>query len=346
MIDKKYFGAIAGEKFYEYTLTSENIQLTVTDLGAHLTKLLVKDRKGQYRDVVLGFDTVEAYANNTDTYFGAIVGRNCNRIAGARFVLENQTYQMPKNEGDNNLHSGPNGYQLRGWQLEEKDEKENKVIFSLLSSNGDQGFPGKLQLKLTYQLLDDTVIIKYVGTSDATTIFNPTNHSYFNLNGHDSGDVLNHELQLQAAFYTPVKDAKSIPTGEILAVKGTPFDFTSAKKIGRDIQLKDQQLSFGRGYDHNFVVTAEIGEPFAVVYGPLSGIEMTVTTDLPGVQFYSGNFLQGNLGKQGATYPKCGGFCLETQYFPNSINTPSFVSPVLEKNSTKITETTYHFSVR
>lgn len=346
MIKKEIFGKINSEKYYSYTLINENLRLTVSDMGAHITHLWVKDRYGNFRDIVLGFSSLKEYSQNTKTYFGATVGRSCNRIANASFTLEGKTYKVKNNEGGNNLHSGPNGYQLRKWDVSEIDERKNQLTFTLISPSGDQGFPGTLIFHLTYQLTENAVVIKYEGISDSTTIFNPTNHSYFNLNGHNSGTILNHELKISADFYTPIENNNAIPTGEILRVENTPFNFKKFKKIGAEIDAVHPQLQFGNGYDHNFVITGSKKKPFASVKSLKSGIRMDIYTNLPGVQFYSGNLLNGDLGKDGMNYKKRSGFCLETQYFPNSINTPTFQSPVLLKNTFKKSQTKYVFIVQ
>lgn len=332
---------------YRYTLTNKNgMGICVSNFGALLLEVLVEDRNGRKKDVVLGYDSFEEYQKNTNTFFGATVGRNANRTEGAVFRLNGKTFRMNANEGENNLHSGSNGYQIRLWKTDRLED--DRVVFSLESPDGDQGFPGNLQVKVSYSLSDENEIkISYEGISDKDTVFNMTNHSYFNLGGHNSGNVLSHRLQLCSQFYTPVKDSASIPTGEILSVKHTPMDFTEAKEIGRDIEADFEQLRFTGGYDHNFVLNKPRGvlEQFAEIFCPETGIKMTAFTDLPGVQFYAGNFLAGEKGKRGAVYGRRDGFCLETQYFPNGVNEPAFACGFLRAGEKVNTQTIYRFEV-
>lgn len=343
---KTYFGKVNENKSaYLYTLSNRNgIEMTVSDFGAVLTRLLVPDIQGRKRDIVLGYESLAGYQKNTDTYFGSTVGRNANRIAGARFELDGRMYRMPANEGENNLHSGPSGYQLRLWEAEKTEEEKNTITFLLHSPDGDQGFPGKLDLRVAYTLTEENEIrITYEGCSDADTVFNPTNHSYFNLGGHDFGSILSHELTLFADRYTPVTDSASIPTGELAQVAGTPMDFRKGKPIGQEIDSDFEQLRFTGGYDHNFVLCGETGKmkKAARVSCKESGITLEVETDLPGIQFYAGNFLKDETGKCGVVYRKRNGFCLETQYFPNAINEPAFASPVIKAGEKRETQTIY-----
>lgn len=333
------FGKIA----YTYTFENEKgMRLTVSDLGATLLNLWVNDREGNRQDVVLGFDTLAAYEENTDVYFSATIGRSANRIAQAVFEIDGVSYALEKNDGDNHLHGGSDGYQLRLWQVKEIDEALKKITFTLKSPDLDQGYPGELTLDVTYQLTEDAVVITYRGQSDQSTIFNPTNHSYFNLNGHQSGSIEQHQLQIHADFFTPVKDAQAIPTGERQAVANTPMDFRQLHAIGDAIGVDDAQLHYGKGYDHNYVLNPN--QPIqARLVGDQSGITMEMTTDLPGVQLYTGNFLANHPGKGGITYPFRSGVCLESQYFPNAINEPSFDSPLLTAGEEKVTTTTYRF---
>lgn len=344
-VKKETFGCTqAGKEISLYTLTnSQGIRLTVSDFGAVITHLLVPDKTGISRDVVLGFDSLEAYEKNDAIYLGAMIGRNANRIAGARFELANQEYQLVQNDGENNLHSGPNGYHMRPWEVKEMDETLNKITFILHSLDGDQGYPGELTLEVSYQLQENGVAITYQAKSNETTIFNPTNHSYFNLNGHDAGSILNHRLQLFASGYTPMKPIGSIPTGAIEPVETTPFDFRNEKEIGREIAEVNDQLRYAKGYDHNFVLDNP-EEMAAKLIGDQSGIVMNVTTNMPGVQLYTGNFISPTLGKNGVTYDFREGVCLETQYFPNAINETNFISPILERNQPVTYWTTYSFA--
>jgi aldose 1-epimerase len=339
---KKQISTLNGAPIYRYTFENDYVKVSFMNLGAVLTNLWVKDKYQKKRDVVLGYQDIKQYEKNTNTYFGSTVGRCCNRTANAAFQIEDHQYNLGKNDGLNNLHSGPDGYQLRVWTEQEYNEQQNKVTFALLSEEGDQGYPGELAIEVTYTLLPDGISISYSGLASAKTLFNPTNHSYFNLNGHGSGSILTHQLQLNASAYTPIA-AGSIPTGEIVPVKDTPFDFTIPKEIGSRINDDDGQLKLGQGYDHNFVLD-QIKQPFATVAAAESGITMRVATDRPGVQFYSGNFLEAEPGKAGQTYHYREGFCLETQYFPNAINEPNFPSPLIEANEQVDTITSYRFT--
>lgn len=353
-MNRTVFGAAEGaQKVSLFTLKNRNgMEITMSDLGAVLTRVIVPDQEGHPRDVVLGYESPEEYRKNTNTYFGATVGRNSNRLEGAAVTLEGKVYHMTPNEGENNLHSGPDGYQIRMWDVKETAEDRNEVTFVLESPDGDQGFPGNLKLEVTYALTDENEIrITYKGVSDAETVFNPTNHSYFNLGGHDSGTILNHVLTLMADSYTPVRDSASIPTGEKADVTGTPMDFRQGKAIGLDIDADFQQLQYTGGYDHNFVINQNAVSDdsttglyrAAVVVCSESGITMEVDTDRPGVQLYAGNFLKEEPGKGGVKYGKRCGFCLETQYFPNAANEPAFASPIIKANEPCVTETVYRF---
>ncbi|AJG25243.1 aldose epimerase [Streptococcus iniae] len=331
-----------------FTLSNtKGTQVDVTNLGATITRFLTKDKKGQLRDIVLGYDPIEAYFKNTNTYFGATVGRSANRLAGARFTLNENQFQIPQNEGENNLHSGPNGYQIRLWDVASYQESDSAISFMLNSPDGDQGYPGNLAITVGFKLSEDNeLLITYKGVSDKDTLFNVTNHSYFNLNGHESGSIEKHSLQLLADAFTPIVDSHSIPSGEIRPVDGSAFDFRKPKEIGKDISSKDQQLHFAGGYDHNWVLnTPSMEEPFAIAVGDTSGIKLEAYTTLPGVQFYSGNFLDGDMGKDHHHYQKRQGFCLETQYFPNAINIEGFASPLLKAGQEICTQTKYKVSI-
>lgn len=343
MKQEKFGVAETGEEVFLYTFENkQGMKMTVSNIGAILRNLWVADKDGQLQDVVFGFDTLEEYEANDDLYLGATIGRNANRIDQARFELNGKEYQLAQNDGMNNLHSGKEGYQLRVWEVKAIDEAQNSITFSLNSPDGDQGYPGDLKLEVTYQLNEEGILIKYVGTSCEDTVFNPTNHSYFNLNGHQSGNILAHHLQMDASQFTPMIDSQSIPTGEILPVQDTPMDFTTGKTIGQDIEEDYEQLVFAKGYDHNFVLDTK-SEVFATLTGDQSGIVMKTATDLPGVQLYTGNFIVESQGKESSVYKYRGGMCLETQYFPNAINEANFVTPLLEKNKTFETWTTYTF---
>lgn len=330
-VEKKLLGTCkCGQEVFLYTISNPNgCKASVMNYGAILVKLLVPDRKGELRDVVLGFDRLEDYYDN-GSFFGSTVGPNANRIEGASFTLEGVTYLLDANDGSNNLHSHrEEGYHKRYWEAVEED---NGVTF-LLEDDRTMGFPGKKQIRVTYTLDDaNRLQIHYQGRSDENTVINLTNHSYFNLEGHQAGSIEDHILELSASYFTPVA-AGGIPTGEICPVKDTPFDFRTPKRIGEEINSDCAQLRLTGGYDHNWVL-----EPadesrgkvrrFARVTAPSSGITMNVYTDLPGVQFYAGNFIEEETGKDGSVYKKRQGFCLETQYFPDSVHKPEFPSVI------------------
>lgn len=332
--------------FGEATLyTFENksgMVMEVTDFGATLYSLLVPDKEGNLCDVVLGYDTPKEYMGESNTGFGATIGRNGNRIGKATFTLNGKTYQLEKNNNENNLHSGLNYYHHRMWEV--KEVTDSSITFSLHSPDGDQGFPGTFDVDVTYTLTDENELkIDYYGIPQEDTVVNMTNHTYFNLNGHASGDVLEQEVWMDADAFTAT-DKELIPTGEIVNVEGTPMDFRVKKAIGRDIDADYEALIFGGGYDHNWCLNNK--GKFAKVIemsSALSGITMEVYTDLPGVQMYSGNFLEKEVGKQGIVYHKRAGICFETQYYPDAINHENFPSPVCKKGEEYKTTTIYKF---
>lgn len=330
-----------------YTFTNASgASMSVCDFGALLVSVKVPDREGVLTDVVLGYDDVASYQANT-CFFGAVIGRSGNRIADAKFTLNGEEYHLTPNENGNNLHSNPAGYHDRFWEV--KEVTDQSVTFHLDSPDKDQGFPGNFDVCVTYSLTDDnTVQIHYQGSCDQDTVANMTNHSYFNLGGHDSGSVESQVLKLNADAYTPVIDSASIPTGEIASVKGTPMDFTTAKTIGQDIEADFEQLRFTGGYDHNFVLNDQNQgvRVMAEAYCEKTGIAMEASTDCVGVQFYAGNFVTAQTGKGGAHYDKRSGFCLESQYYPNAVNMPEFPSPVLKCGKKYDTTTAYRFFVK
>lgn len=332
-----------GEAATLYTFENKNgMIMEVSDFGATLHALLVPDKDGNLCDVVLGYDNPQGYEGPSGTFFGATVGRNANRIGNACYTLNGKTYKLDKNDGNNNLHSGFDFYSFRIWNV--KDTTENSITFSLHSPDGDQGYPGALDIDVTYTLLDDnTLQIQYHGVPDADTIVNMTNHSYFNLNGHASGDVLKHTLWVDADHFTRA-DAESIPTGEITPVDGTPMDFRTKKEVGRDIDADYEAVIFGKGYDHNWCLNnngtfAKVAE----INADVSGITMEVYTDLPGVQIYTANFLTEELGKQGVVYKRRQGICFETQYYPDAINHDHFAGSVCKTGEIYQTTTCYKF---
>ena len=294
-----------------YTLTSGQIEVRVTAYGAHLVSVRTPDRTGKMADVVLGYDSLQGYLDDRKTYDGAIVGRYGNRIALGKFTLDGKTYQIPVNNGANALHGGPKGFDRYVWQAQEVPDG---VEFTHVSPDGDMGFPGTLTAKVKYTLKGSTLRIDYSATTDKATVLNLTNHAYFNLHGDDKGNILDQRIEINAGRYTPV-GAGLIPTGELAPVAGTPMDFRKPEAIGARINADFEQLKLAAGYDHNWVLDGKIGTLHlaAVVTDPVSGRKLTVETTEPGVQFYSGNFLDGTYtGRYGAKYDKHSGFCLET----------------------------------
>lgn len=352
MITKEVFGAPEnGEMTYKYRLENNNkMVLELTNIGASIVSILVPDRNNKLVDVALGYDTPEGYLGPNEPAFGAIVGRNANRIEGGVCEIEDVLYHLDQNDGHNNLHSGYNKTYNRLWDVKHIDEEKNEMVFSLLLEDGFQGFPGNFNIDVKYTLTDENeVIIEYNGQCDKTTVANFTNHCYFNLNGHKSGDILDHYLKIYARLYTPFKETINIPSGEIKTVYDTPFDFTQFKRIGKEINRPHKQIKVGGGYDHNFVLekTRRGVTKAAEVYSNKSKILMEVYTDLEGMQFYTGNFLDGKIeGKEHCFYAKRSGLCLETQHFPNAMNTESFKSPLLEKGDAYHTTTIYQFKLK
>lgn len=336
-----------GKTAYLYTLKNKNgMTAVVSDFGAVLQSLWVPFPDGTKKDVVLGFDSLEGYFGN-DPGFGAVIGRHANRIGNAEFTLNGKKYFLDKNDGENNLHSNPNGYHRRLWEAQEEESELGEAIsFHLISPDGDQGFPGNLDVSVTYTLTEEnSLMIHYYACGDQDTVVNMTNHSYFNLSGHDDKNAVEQKVQIFADAYTRA-DAASIPTGEIIPVKGTPMDFTSLKQIGEEIDSDYEATRLGNGYDHNWILNGESGEfrKVAVLRDERSGMSMEVHTDLPGMQFYTGNFLDGTLkGKGGCVYGKRAGVCFETQYFPDSVNHDNFPSPVLKAGDEYDTTTVFRF---
>jgi len=344
-IASSVFGHLAdGSAVEAFTLKSAEVELRLISYGARVVSLLTKDRDGVMADVTLGYASLEPYVENKNAYFGVIAGRFANRIAGGRFELDGETLQTTINDGKNMLHGGVQGFDARNWTAQVIPDG---VEFELVSADGDQGFPGALTVRVRYTLRGATVRIEYEATTDKTTVVNLTNHAYFNLSGEASGTILDEELTLEADAFTPIVDAAAIPTGEIRSVAGTAFDFTKATVIGARIGADDEQLVFGRGYDHNWVVRGEAGtlRPAARVYDPASGRVLTVETTEPAIQFYSGNYLDGALvGKSGVAYVQRSGFCLETQGFPDAPNHVGFPSTVLKPGETYKSVTTWSFA--
>ncbi|PYE56653.1 aldose epimerase family protein [Deinococcus yavapaiensis] len=340
----------AGTSVSIFTLrTPSGLEARITNFGGIVTHLLTPDREGTPGDVVLGHDTLKPYLGRAQSpYFGALIGRHANRIARGRFELDGQTYQLPVNNGPNSLHGGPGGFDQVVWQAEPIDGDEPSVRLTYVSPDGEEGYPGTLTAVVTYTLTTANELrLHYRATTSAPTIVNLTNHSYFNLTGDASRDVLDHELTIAAEAITPI-DETLIPTGDFQKVDGTPFDFRTPRKIGERVNDDDEQLRFAGGYDHNFVL-AERPRALAHVarlFDSASGRVMDVATTQPGVQFYSGNFLDGSVhGKDGRVYEHRWALCLETQHFPDTPNQPRFPSTVLRPGEVFESTTVYAFSV-
>lgn len=346
------FGKTAdGQAISLYTLTNVNgMEARIINFGAIVQSLKVPDRDGVLADVALGFDALKGY-EETHPYFGAIVGRYGNRIAKGKFTLDGKEYTLAINNPPNALHGGLKGFDKQVWTatpLEASDAVG--LVLRLVSPDGDEGYPGALTAEVTYRLTNDNALnIQYLATTDAATVLNLTNHSYFNLDGAGAGDILAHEVMVHADRFTPV-DETLIPTGELRPVEGTPFDFRTPKPLGRDIGADDEQIKFGLGYDHNFVLNKEAPGALTLaarVVGPKSGRVMEVYTTEPGLQFYSGNFLDStNIGKGDVVYAHRFGFCMETQHFPDSPNQPGFPPVVLRPGEKYESTTIYKFSAR
>lgn len=338
------FGVTAkGREATLYTFTNKSgMQMSVTDFGAALVSVKVPDKNGDAVDVVLGYDDVKGYEEGT-LFFGASVGRNANRIAGASFEINGREYKLDKNDNGNNLHSGNNYYNKRMWGIRSKNYQS--VTFDLHSMDGDQGFPGALDMEVKYTLTDDNEVkIEYYSVPSEDTIINMTNHSYFNLNGHSSGSVLEQEVGIAAKYFTPA-DGRSIPTGELVEVAGTPMDFNEKKPVGRDIEADYEALVLGHGYDHNWALDNHGKfDKAAEMSAKESGITMEVYTDLPGMQLYTANFVENEKGKDGAVYGRRHAVCFETQFFPDAIHHRNFKSPVCPAGENYRTLTVYKFS--
>ncbi|RZL69268.1 MAG: galactose mutarotase [Pedobacter sp.] len=340
-----YNSTIDGKTVSLYTLKNKNgVSVSITNYGGRVVSLLVPDKNNKLTDVVLGYDSIGSYRKKGEPFFGALIGRYGNRIAKGKFSLEGKEYQLQLNDGLNTLHGGTDGFFSKVWDAKKIDAEKLELTYS--SKDGEAGYPGKLDVKVTYTLTDDNALkIDYSATTDKATIVNLTNHAYFNLNGEGNPTILDHELYIDANAYTPV-DSTLIPTGKLQPVMRTAFDFNKAKTIGKNIDENDQQLVFGKGYDHNFALNKhDDTKAVAIVKSTLTGITMEVYTSEPGLQFYSGNFLTGvdKDGKGGKSYPHRSAFCLETQHFPDAPNHPNFASTVLKPGEVYKTTTTYKF---
>lgn len=343
---KQHFGKLPdGTDVEQYTLSCGALSCEILTYGGALRTLCVPDRSGAIVDVVLGFDTLEDYRRQ-DKYIGALIGRFANRIGGAAFELDGTHYPLAANDGKNHLHGGLTGFDKQVWTVE--DASADTLVLSLFSPDGQENYPGNLSVQVTYRLERSGLTIEYRAECDRDTLCNLTSHAYFNLNGRDSGPVFNQEIQISASRYTPT-DAHSIPTGELATVERTPMDLRTSTTIGALVDDSFEQLAFAKGYDHNWAVDGEPGSlrPAATAYGPETGIAMEVLTTQPGIQFYSGNYLDGcPAGKGKAPYAKRWAFCLETQGYPDAPHHPGFPSAVLRKGELYRQTTQYRFSVR
>lgn len=333
-----------GAEVTKYTLKNAGgMEVDIISLGAAMRAIRVPDKDGRVRDVLLGYDTPADY-QNVRGYLGMVIGRNGNRIKDAKVTIDGVAYELEANNNENNLHSGSEGFHSVVWEEAEADDTH--VVFKHTSPDGAQGFPGRMQVTMTYTLTDaGEVVLDYRATTDKKTVANFTNHAYFNLDGHESGSMEAQRLQIFASHYTPVVDKKAIPTGEIASVEGTPMDFREMTAIGARIGDDFEQLQFVGGYDHNYALDSTDGSLAlaARAKSDVSGIRMDVYTTCPGVQLYAGNFVGGQTGKGGVAYKNRQGFCLETQYFPNSVNEKNFAQPFLAPGETYESTTKYCF---
>lgn len=346
-ISQSDFGTANGEDVYLYSLRNESgMEATITNYGGIVVSLTAPDRNGKFEDIVLGYETLAEYEKE-NPYFGALIGRYGNRIDEGQFQLDGNIYQLTTNDGPNHLHGGLRGFDKVVWDATmEETENGPSLLLSYTSEDGEEGYPGTLQADVRYTLThDNELAIEYRATTDKPTPVNLTHHSYFNLSGNVKRDILGHELQIHAGHFTPVGETL-IPTGEYRPVEGTPFDFRTPKPIGRDIGMDNEQLEFGLGYDHNWVIDRDADGEWrhvATLTDPQSGRSMTIHTSEPGLQFYSGNFLDGSLSGKGAVYEHRTGLCLETQHFPDSPNQPDFPGTILRPGEVYETKTVYSF---
>jgi aldose 1-epimerase len=347
-VTRQAFGTTPdGTAVDRFTLTnSRGMEVRAITYGAIITSILVPDRKGAVADVALGFDRLDGYLT-AHPYFGALVGRYANRIGNARFTLAGRTYELAANNGPNHLHGGVRGFDKYVWAAEPMAGASG-VTFSRTSPDGEEGYPGTLQVRVSYVLTDAELVIEYQATTDKATPVNLTQHTYFNLAGHQAGPVLDHEVTINADRFTPVGESL-IPTGALAPVEGTPMDFRRPMKVGARIDAGTEQIRFGRGYDHNWVLnrTGDGLQPAARVVEPASGRTLEVSTTEPGVQFYTGNFLDGTVkGKGGTMYARRGALCLETQHFPDSPNQPAFPTTILQPGGVHRSKTVWRFGVQ
>jgi aldose 1-epimerase len=346
-VTKETWGVYKGKDIFLFTLTNRNGNVVkLTNYGARITRIEVPDRNGTRGNVTFGFDTFEG-TQKGDPYFGACVGRYANRIAKGKFTIDGTEYSIALNNGPNSLHGGPGGWHSVVWNAEIQGNSDSPAVkFSYKSPDMEEGYPGNMDVEVTYSWTDNNeIVMDYKCTTDKKTVLNITNHAYFNLHGAGTGDILDHQLTINASSFTPV-DETLIPTGELRPVSGTPLDFITPHSVGERINEDYDQLKMGGGYDHNFVLDNK-DEVDATVYDPVSGRELEVITDQPGLQFYCGNFLDGSLiGYGGKPYNYRSGLCLESQHFPDSPNHPDFPSTLLNPGDTFVSRTVYRFSVR
>ena len=345
--EKGFASTVNGKQTALYTLrNSKGLVAQITNFGAHIVSVYVPDRNGDFADIVNGLENIDDYVSGNGPYMGAICGRSANRIAKGTFELEGKTYKLAINNGPNHLHGGQVGFNKVVWDVEKATA--NQLVLSYLSKDGEENYPGNLKVQVVYTLSEDNeLVLEYNATTDKTTLVNLASHSYFNLGGEGSGKVLDHELMINADFYTPI-DATAVQKGEVLSVKGTPMDFSSTKLIGKDLFEDDEQLKNGTGYDHNWVLKNRAGELglAAVACDPKSGRVMEVLTTQPGVQFYSANWIENEKGKHGKVYNKHEAFCLETQHFPDAINHAHFPSSILKPGQVYKHSCVHRFSTK
>jgi len=342
---KAFKESINGQVSDLYVLKNKNgMRAEITNYGGRLVRLEIPGNQAKTTNVVLGFDSVSGYAKSTEPYFGATIGRYGNRIAKGKFSLDGKIYQLSVNNGPNTLHGGKQGFQYRLFSAQQRGD--SSLVLNYTSRDGEEGFPGKLEVQVTYTLSQNNELkLDYKAKSDKNTVVNLTNHAFFNLNGEGSGTINKHELQIFADAYTPV-DSTLIPMGKIEPVTGTPFDFRKPKSIGQDLNARNEQLGFGKGYDHNFVLSDQASWKYAAkIKGDQSGIVMQIYTTEPGLQFYGGNFMQSKNKMRDGKYDDFRtAFCLETQHFPDSPNQPAFPSVVLKAGQTYQSSSVYKFS--
>ena len=342
------YGAIDSKIIKSYTIINKNnLKMKVITYGGIITSIWVPDKNGEFDDIVLGYDSLSDYQKG-DKFFGALIGRCGNRIRNSKFIINDKEYVVQANDGRNHLHGGDAGFHTVVWKGEILNNKNNTIRLTYISKDMEEGYPGNLHVTVEYSLTDNNeLIINYSAISDKDTICNLTNHSYFNLSGHASGNILNHKLMVNASDFTP-NDNESVPTGEIKEVSNTPMDFRKLKRIGEDIDADYEQIKFGNGYDHNWLLDSkgDISILSAELVDEVSGRAMDMYTTNVGVQVYSGNFLDGSdIGKDKVTYEKRSGICLETQFVPNAVNDSRFESPVIKANKEYKQTTIYKFSI-